>query len=43
MQVFCGFKEFVTDDVLNSSTLSKMRDRLGLKFFKVPEKKTYKV
>jgi len=43
MQAFCGFSEFVTEEILDSSTLSKMRERLGLEFFKRLEKKTYKV
>jgi hypothetical protein len=43
MQAFCGFAEFVTEAVLDSSTLSKMRERLGLEFFKELERKTYKV
>ena len=43
MQAFCGFTEFVTDEALDSSTLSKLREKLGLEFFKQLEKKTYKV
>jgi len=43
MQAFCGFREFVTDDILDPSTLSKMRERLGLEFFNELEKKTYKL
>ena len=43
MQAFCGFEQFVTEDILDSSTLTKMRERLGLEFFKELEKKTYKV
>lgn len=43
MQAFCGFREFVTEEILDSSTLSKMRERLGLEFFKRLEKKTYKL
>jgi hypothetical protein len=42
MQAFCGFRSFVTEDVLDSSTLTKMRERLGLAFFKELERKTYK-
>ena len=34
MQAFCGFEQFVTEEILNSSTLTKMRERLGLEFFK---------
>lgn len=43
MQAFCGFREFVTDEALDSSTLSKLREKLELEFFKQLEKKTYKV
>ena len=43
MQAFCGFEQFVTQDILDSSTLTKMRERLGLEFFKELEKKTYEV
>jgi hypothetical protein len=43
MQAFCGFRSFVTEDVLDSSTLTKMRERLGLPFFKELERKTYKL
>lgn len=43
MQAFCGFEQFVTEEFLDSSTLTKMRERLGLEFFKRLEKKTYKV
>jgi hypothetical protein len=43
MQAFCGFQSFITEDVLDSSTLTKMREWLGLAFFKELERKTYKV
>jgi len=43
MQAFCGFRLFVTEDVLDSSTLTKMRERLGLLFFKELERKTYQL
>lgn len=43
MQAFCGFREFVTEAMLNSSTLTKMRARQGVDFFKQLERKTYKV
>ena len=42
-QAFCGFRSFITEDVLDSSTLTKMRERLGLTFFKELERETYKV
>jgi len=43
MQAFCGFEKFVTGEMLDPSTLTKMRERLGLEFFKELEKKTYKL
>ena len=43
MQAFCGFEKFVTDEILDPSTLTKMRERLGLEFFKQLENKTYKL
>jgi len=43
MQVFCGYEKFVTEEILDPSTLTKLRERLGLEFFKELEKKTYKV
>jgi len=43
MQAFCGFRSFVTEDLLDSSTLTKMRERLGLAFFKELERKTYRL
>ena len=43
MQAFCGFSEFVTEETLDSSTLSKLRERLGKGFFETLERKTYRV
>jgi IS5 family transposase len=43
MQAFCGFEKFVTEEILDPSTLTKMRERLGLEFFKQLENKTYKM
>ena len=43
MQAFCGFERFMTEDLLDPSTLTKMRERLGLEFFKELEAKTYKL
>ena len=43
MQAFCGFEEFVTEEILDPSTLTKMRERLGLDFFRKLERKTYKM
>ena len=31
-QAFCGFEHFITNRVLDSSTLSKARDRLGVEY-----------
>jgi len=43
MQAFCGFEQFVTGEILDPSTLTKMRERLGLEFFNELENKTYKM
>jgi len=43
MQAFCGFEKFVTEGILDPSTLTKMRERLGLEFFKELETRTYKL
>jgi hypothetical protein len=43
MQVFCGFEHFVTDRSLDPSSLTKLRKRLGVKYFKKLEEKTYRV
>jgi hypothetical protein len=43
MQPFCGFEQFVTEDILNSSTMTKMRERLALEFVKELEEKIYKL
>lgn len=43
MQAFCGYEKFVTEEILDPSTLTKMRERLGLEFFKKLERKTYKL
>lgn len=42
-QAFCGFEHFVTNRVLDSSTLSKARGRLGVEYFRQLEEKTYSV
>jgi len=42
-QAFCGFEHFVTNRVLDSSTLSKARERLGVEYFRQLEEKTYSV
>jgi len=43
MQAFCGFRSMATADVLESSTLSKIRKKLGVEFFRSMEKKTYRM
>lgn len=43
MQAFCGFEQFVTEDILDPSTLARMRERLGADFFGELENRTYKV
>jgi IS5 family transposase len=43
MQAFCGFTEFVTEETLNASTLSKLREKLGKIFFETLEPRTYNV
>ena len=42
-QAFCSFHGFVTSKQLNSSSLTKIRKRLGPKFAKELEEKTYRV
>jgi len=43
MQAFCGLDKFVTESLLNSSSLSKLRKRLGKKYFKELDESTYHV
>jgi hypothetical protein len=43
MQVFCGLDQFSTEPLLNSSSLSKIRKRLGKKYFADLERETYEV
>ena len=42
-QAFCSFEGFVRSKQLNSSSLTKIRQRLGPKFTKELEEKTYRV
>jgi hypothetical protein len=42
-QAFCGFHSMATEEMLDPSTLARVRKRLGSKFFKELEKKTYSV
>lgn len=43
MQAFCGFHSMATSATLDASTLTQARKRLGPKFFRELEKKTYAV
>ena len=43
MQAFCGFHSMATTATLDASTLTQVRKRLGPKFFRDLEKKTYAV
>ncbi len=43
MQRFCGFEQFVTRRMLDASTLTKLRKKLGLEFFKKMEEETYRL
>ena len=43
MQAFCGLGNFVTAPLLDSSSLSKIRKRLGKKYFDELERDTYHV
>ena len=42
-QAFCGYEHFVTEELIDSSSLTKARKRLGAKYFRELEKKTYRV
>lgn len=43
LQAFCGFEEFQTKKLFDESSLSRIRKRIGVKFFKELEKKTYEL
>ncbi len=42
-QAFCGYEHFESSSMLDPSSLSKLRKRLGIKYFKKLEDKTYRV
>ena len=42
-QSFCGLKEFQSASLLDSSSLAKLRQRLGVKYFRELESRTYKL
>jgi len=42
-QAFCGYEVFVTEKVLDPSSLTRLRQRLGVGYFKELEEKTYQV
>ncbi len=41
LQAFCGFEDFQTKKLFDESSLSRLRKRLGTRFFKELEDKTY--
>lgn len=43
MQAFCGLESFATENLFNDSSLSKLRKRLGEKYFRQLEKKVFEV
>ena len=43
MQAFCGLDNFVTTHLLDPSCLSKVRKRLGKKYFEELERETYHI
>jgi len=43
MQAFCGLETFATESLFNDSSLSKLRKRLGKKYFRQLEKKVLEV
>lgn len=43
MQCFCGLESFATASMLDSSSLSKIRKRVGAKYFAEMEDETYRV
>ncbi len=43
MQALCGFRSMATEEVLDASTLAKIRGKLGLSFFRYMEEKTYEL
>jgi len=43
MQVFCGLDQFATEPLLDSSSLSKIRKRLGKRYFAELERETQQV
>jgi len=43
LQAFCGFEVFQTGNLFDESSLSRVRKRIGAKFFRELEKKTYEV
>lgn len=42
-QAFCGYEHFQTESIFEGSSLSRARHRVGVKFFRELEKKTYGV
>jgi hypothetical protein len=43
MQMFCGYERFVTSRMLDASTLTRLRKKVGVEFFRRMEERTYRV
>lgn len=43
MQMFCGFESFVTRKMLDASTLTRLRKKVGIEFFRYMEERTYRL
>ncbi|MCX6556613.1 MAG: transposase [Candidatus Aminicenantes bacterium] len=43
MQMFCGFERFVTRRMLDTSTLTRLRKKVGVEFFRDMEERTYRL
>ncbi|MBU4306227.1 MAG: transposase, partial [Acidobacteria bacterium] len=43
MQMFCGFECFVTRKMLDASTLTRLRKKVGVEFFRYMEERTYRL
>ena len=43
MQMFCGFERFVTGKMLDASTLTRLRKKVGIEFFRYMEERTYRL
>ena len=43
MQAFCGYNSFMTRRMLNASTLTRLRKKMGVAFFQHMEERTYRL